>query len=126
MKADWSKIDEKRVNYPGSLQTEAGDRFGVFKLTTGKGASLLCIVDDGKTTGWEHVSVHVEDRGEEKPSRCPSWNEMCYVKRTFWDDSETVVQFHPKQEQYINNHSFVLHLWKRVQLDYTLPPSCLV
>jgi hypothetical protein len=37
---------------------------------------------------------------------------MCWVKWSFFDDEECVVQFHPPQSKYVNRHPFVLHLWK--------------
>lgn len=40
--------------------------------------------------GWEHVSVSYR-------RRTPTWNEMCKVKEMFWNDEETVVQYHPKR-----------------------------
>lgn len=51
---------------------------------------------------------------------------MCEVKQLFWDDEETVLQFHPKKSQYINVHPYVLHLWKQTGADYPLPPSELI
>ena len=40
--------------------------------------------------GWEHVTVNYK-------KRMPTWEEMCKVKEMFWNDEETVVQFHPKK-----------------------------
>ena len=40
--------------------------------------------------GWEHVSVSYR-------RRVPTWAEMCKVKDMFWNDEETVVQYHPKK-----------------------------
>ena len=74
-----------------------------------------CVVSDGtclEGTGietWEHVSVHIDDWGNQ---RTPSWGEMCLVKDVFWDPEECVVQFHPPKSDYVNNHPHVLHLWK--------------
>jgi hypothetical protein len=55
--------------------------------------------------GWEHVSISLVDR-------CPLWDEMAFVKDLFWREDELVVQFHPPKAEYINQHSFCLHLWK--------------
>jgi len=68
---------------------------------------------------WEHVSVSME-------KRCPNWTEMCIIKDLFWDEEETVVQFHPKKSEYVNNHPHCLHLWKKVKHDYDLPPTIFV
>lgn len=76
-----------------------------------------CIVSDGTNEDgsdnaeipWEHVSVHIVEYGKQ---RIPTWSEMCAVKDLFWEAEETVIQFHPAQSQYVNNHPHVLHLWK--------------
>lgn len=80
---------------------------------------LSCIFGNGY--GWEHLSVMVK-----RKRRCPTWEEMNFVKGLFWEDEETVVQFHPKRSQYVNNHPYVLHLWKKAGHDHELPPSFLV
>ena len=82
-----------------------------------------CIVSDGALVGWEHVSVHIEEYGKQ---RTPTWDEMCAVKDIFWDPEEAVVQFHPPQSEYVNNHPFVLHLWKWTGGSFPMPNSLLV
>ena len=74
--------------------------------------------DDAMSAGWEHVSVSTR-------RRTPNWREMCFVKDLFWDESETVVQFHPPRSEYVNNHEFCLHLWRHRD-GHMLPPSILV
>lgn len=64
---------------------------------------------------WEHVSVST-------PTRCPTWEEMCKVKDMFWHENETVLQFHPKRSEYVNNFPFCLHLWKP-KAEVQLPPT---
>jgi hypothetical protein len=64
---------------------------------------------------WEHVSVSL-------PDRVPTWEEMDRVKSLFWDDEETVVQFHPARSAYVNAMPFCLHLWKRIGVEFALPP----
>jgi hypothetical protein len=80
----------------------------------------LVVPDEDPTlAGWEHVSVSL-------PHRCPTWEEMSHVKGLFWDASDCVVQFHPPESQYVNNHPFCLHLWRKVDGTFPLPPSILV
>lgn len=69
--------------------------------------------------GWEHVSVS-------RRGKCPSWSEMDYVKRLFWDDEEPVMQLHPPRSQWVNNHTHCLHLWKPMNQEIPLPPSIMV
>lgn len=71
---------------------------------------------------WEHVSVTVLRARKRGKPRTPTWKEMCLVKSLFWDDDETVVQFHPKVADYVNVHPNRLHLWKRRGAEYELPP----
>lgn len=75
------------------------------------------ICSDGE--GWEHVSVSL-------PDRCPTWDEMCYVKSLFWDDHEAVIQIHPPQSEYVNNANYCLHMWRPVNQVLPLPPSWMV
>lgn len=80
---------------------------------------LQVIADNGKESGWEHVSVSLKNR-------CPNWKEMCYIKDLFWDAEETVIQYHPPKSKYIDNHPYVLHLWKPTKKDIPLPPMILI
>lgn len=66
---------------------------------------------------WEHVSVSL-------PNRCPTWEEMCFVKSLFWDEEDTVVQLHPPRSTWVNNHPYCLHLWASVDAGIVpLPPE---
>lgn len=82
-----------------------------------RGQTVYVIASDGE--GWEHVSVSRKDR-------CPTWEEMCQVKAMFWDAEYVVVQFHPRESEYVNNHAFCLHLWRQVDADFPTPPSIFV
>jgi hypothetical protein len=77
------------------------------------GVVLTVIASDGE--GWEHVSVST-------PTRCPTWEEMCYIKSLFWgEEEETVMQLHPPNSQSINNHAYCLHLWKPTGAEAVIP-----
>lgn len=80
----------------------------------GKRPLLKVIISTGG--GWDHVSVSLEDR-------CPTWSEISNIKDIFFEEEETVVQFHPAHSEYINNHPFCLHLWRNQNEKYELPPS---
>lgn len=105
--------------------SKQGDRFGAFRLTIpGSKRSMLVLVSNGddwqecgfKLPAWEHVSVSL-------PDRCPTWQEMCWVKDLFFDHEECVVQFHPPKKEYVNMHKHCLHLWKIVGTDFPRPPK---
>jgi len=55
--------------------------------------------------GWDHVSVSFK-------TRCPTWDEMCMVKRWCFEEEEAVMQIHPPKSDYRNEHPFCLHLWR--------------
>jgi hypothetical protein len=81
---------------------------------------IACQSSDGE--GWEHVSASVRHTKRE-PHRCPNWEEMCFIKDLFWDEHDSVVQFHPKKSEYVNIHPYVLHLWKPTTMEVILPPT---
>lgn len=82
-----------------------------------------CIVSDGD--GWQHVSITLSST-ERKVERCPTWEEMCYIKSIFWHDEETVMQLHPPKSEWVNNHNYCLHLWKPDNKEIPLPNSLMV
>ena len=102
----------------GIYATPAGANYGGFEIPF-NGKNLRVIVSDGAELQsgirWEHVSVS-------RPSRCPTWEEMSFIKNLFWSEDETVVQFHPPKSDYINNHPYCLHLWKP-PFQVELPPQ---
>ena len=69
--------------------------------------------------GWEHLSVSM-------PSRTPTWDQMCRMKDIFWSKDECCIQYHPKEEDYVNNHPHCLHIWKPTDKEIPTPPSILV
>ena len=109
----------------GDYKSPARMPYGAFSVTGPCGRTLVIIASDGTdesepaSVGWEHVSVSIAGRP-------PNWQEMSWVKDQFWQDSETVLQFHPKKSEYVNCHPNCLHLWRNVGLDHPLPPSILV
>lgn len=72
--------------------------------------------------GWDHVSVSLGP----KATRTPNWNEMEAVRRTFFHDTETVVQIHPPLAEYKCIHKGVLHLWRFQESEHPTPPGAFV
>jgi hypothetical protein len=96
---------------------------GAFVILGPTGGWLHIIASDGVNpdgAGWEHVSVSCASK------RCPNWPEMCFVKDLFWDEDETVIQFHPPKSEYVNHHPGTLHLWRHRLVATATPPSILV
>ncbi len=129
---NWPHSAEKHRITFGEWRTDKTDgNNGAFIITSRYSGKDLCVIaSDGQLppdptdrerelAGWEHVSVSLRNRA-------PTWQEMCAVKSMFWDDNETVVQFHPSAEQYVDCHPHCLHLWKKVDQDFELPPQILV
>ncbi len=81
------------------------------------GRRLLVVASWGM--GWDHASVSL-------PNRCPTWDEMCFVKALFFEPEECVVEFHPPASRYVNNHPYCLHLWRCQTAEQPQPPEILV
>lgn len=91
---------------------------GIFFVPSRPGKTpFKVIASDGG--GWDHVSVSL-------PDRCPTWDEMCRIKALFWDDEDAVMELHPPRSNWVNNHSYCLHLWRPQQAEIPLPPSLMV
>lgn len=111
-------IELYRVQTPPFVSPKGAD-YGLFRvpspISNGKLMNVMCSPGG---SDWQHVSVSMK-------TRCPNWPEMCFVKNLFWDENETVIQFHPPKSEYVNNHKYCLHLWKK-HSGHELPPSSLV
>lgn len=121
MRSPFSDRVERARERAGSIWASSpGDDFGRFGLRTNAGVTLVVLVSPGsEDIPWQHVSVSTR-------TRCPTWEEMAWVKSLFFEDEEVVVQFHPPRSQYVNHHPFCLHLWKHNALSFPLPPSIAV
>lgn len=82
---------------------------------------LAVLASDG--LGWEHVSLHARIGSQ---MQTPYWDEMCFIKKLFWDAEDVVIQFHPKESEYVNNAPAVLHLWRPIGIELPTPPSFMV
>lgn len=133
MLATYPDAAEKGRVRAGAYRTARGDRMGAFALKAPSGDYLTALVSDGSDwaahglpgPAFEHVSVSVRPAGGQ-PGRCPTWDEMCWVKGLFWGPDECVLQYHPPAAVYVNMHPHTLHLWKPVGVEVLLPPSICV
>lgn len=93
--------------------TALGDGVALVEIGEDGGRWVMTSADDGlplriiASTGgkWDHVSVSRADR-------IPSWAEMEQVKRAFFRENETAIQYHVPPADHINNHAHCLHLWR--------------
>lgn len=90
---------------------------GAFAIKLKNAQLVFAIASDA--LGWEHVSVSRKDR-------CATWGEMCQVKSIFWDAEDCVVQYHPPESDYVNQHPNCLHLWRPTSGGLIRPPSIFV
>ena len=97
--------DESEFNIAGTCIDPATNKQMFFKFT--------------RSMGWEHLSVSL-------PHRCPTWEQMCFMKDQFWNDDEVCYQLHPKKEDYVNNHNYCLHIWKNIETEIITPPRIMV
>lgn len=114
-RTEWERLEQFRRKHPVLPDPGPGTNWGYFV----KGP-LRIIASGTPEEGdpgwpWEHVSVSC-------PNRTPTWEEMTAVKDLFWGSDETVIQFHPPKADYVNQHQFCLHLWRRIGPNPELPP----
>lgn len=113
----------RNTTHPIGGSTSADGNNGWFDIESPEpGWRLALIASDGM--GWEHVSIHAY-RGDGK-QRTPTWKEMSYVKRLCWDAEDVVVQFHPRESEYVNCHPHVLHLWRPTEQVIPTPDPLMV
>lgn len=91
---------------------------GVFEIKH-RGKWYTLIISDGM--GFEHVSVEVDNA-----KRCPTWEEMNWIKDLCWKEDEWVVQYHPAKTDYVNVHPYVLHLWRPIDVELPKPEKIMV
>jgi hypothetical protein len=109
------KIAREMEIYRRETPHGSGDRTcGLFDVPARK---LRIIASSGE--GWDHVSVST-------PDRCPTWDEMQWVRSKFFDDADTVVQFSPPAALHINCHPYCLHLWRPHERAIELPPAWMI
>lgn len=108
---------------------------GAFSITLYKTEKAMriamCVSDDGKETGWEHVSIHINNciltkNGIENISEVPNYKDILIIKNIFWKENETVFHYFPSKELHINIHPYTLHLWKPKKTKIPMPPKELV
>ena len=106
--------------YRARLYGELGDaQNGAFLLPNPKpGSSLQLRVIASSAEGWDHVSVSTK-------SRCPTWDEMAWVREQFFGPDEIPVQFgvgRTGSVEYVNDHPYCLHWWRAHDVVYPMPP----
>lgn len=127
MRKDLQAIAPFRLKHPifgygddqnGAAQINAVRLNGKLKLLAANlaapGAGIKLQVIFTTADGWDHVSVSLDHR-------CPTWDEMHFVKTLFFEDDEAVMQIHPPAKDYVNLHPYCLHLWRPQGIEIPLP-----
>lgn len=95
-----------------------GSTEGCFVLRATPGGPALAVIASSGG-GWDHISVSLGHR-------TPTWAEMEFVKRKFFDDTETAMQLHVPVAQHISYHPHCLHLWRPQTEIIPMPPAIFV
>ena len=114
------KLEEIKANKYVEIKKEGQDGMAGTVYDKKTRVKLNFIMSWG--AGCEHCSVSITDRYK----RCPSWEQMCIIKNTFWNEDECCIQFHPAEKDYVNNHEYCLHIWKPIAQEIPMPPSIMV
>jgi hypothetical protein len=119
------EAEKYRMTAPAKMASKPGDDFGAFYVIRGSVELMIMACNEDEASGvfWEHVSARAREKNRE---RCPTWEEMCYIKSLFWGPEECVVQYHPPASEYKNDHPHVLHLWRYTKAEIPRPPRLLV
>jgi hypothetical protein len=118
MKPISEELEKCRITSGRMASDRSYGNNGAFKIRLKSG---FWAVISSSGAGWEHVSITPINK-----KRCPTWGEMCQLKNMFWSEDETVIQYHPAKEDYVDNHPYCLHLWKPTDQDLPKPPPILV
>lgn len=103
--------------HPRVTIIEASSEGGAALVKRAAGAPLRVVFSHA--LGWDHVSVSL-------PNRTPNYQEMKLVKRIFFEKTETAIEYHPAESDYISVNDNVLHLWRPQDVDIPMPPSIMV
>lgn len=115
---------ERTRQTTGAYASKPGERAGVFIVPTPWKTKIHCVLGTDDSGTWERVSAMAEQkRGDFRP---PTWDEMQFVKRSFWADDELVVQFHPAGERFTGTVSSMLHLWHATEAAIPTPEADLL
>ena len=115
---NWPNLRVERFKQPDPNTgiVYSNDCDGVYFIKRGP-VRITVIASNG--AGWDHVSVSIRNR-------CPTWEEMEFVRGLFFRDDETVMQLSVPRSAHISLHPFCLHLWRPQDGEIPRPPDELV
>ena len=107
-----SNLECYRRRHPSG---ETGDGGNFMLVIPARGLAII----GSNGGGWEHVSVSTR-------MRCPTWQELEWVKRQLWSAEDCVMQLHVPVAAHVNCHPHTLHLWRPLETSIPMPPSFMV
>ena len=117
------ELAEKYRIRTGEYATETGERFGAFGIKRPDCELHVIMCEANELAEWDHVSVSGRKGGR---GHTPTRDQMCHVKKLFFEDEECVMQLHPPESGYVNIHPNCLHLWRPASAVIPLPPKICV
>jgi hypothetical protein len=97
------------------------DVAGLYLIPGPKKHKLVVIFTSAYNDPWEHASISTY-----RKKRTPAWEEMCFIKNLFWKKDEMCIQYHPTENDYVNCHSYTLHIWRHKNIEIPKPPAEMV
>jgi hypothetical protein len=113
-----SRANRWRIRTGPMGSNDASGWNGAF-LVPVNGEIYQVILSDGM--GWRHLSVVNAQK-----KKLPDWTTMCRFKDLFFPDDSWVCEFHPANDDYVNEHPFCLHLWESIDEPMPHPPVVFV
>ncbi|MCL2737580.1 MAG: hypothetical protein FWE17_01820 [Alphaproteobacteria bacterium] len=112
MKKDNTYVNKYKLNRSVSAVMPAMNSLGIsaYRIPVKSSSVTLTVIVD-ENNGWDHLSVTVNTSDGDAP-RCPTWEEMCFVKDLFFTEEEIAIQYHPPKSKYVNIQEYCLHLWR--------------
>lgn len=111
--------DHEADKWAGTEDDERGNG-GAFLIMRKMGIHPIWLrVIASRGLGWDHVSVSLSNR-------TPTWDEMEFVKRLFFERDEVAMQLHVPPREHVNNHPYCLHLWRPQAGEIPRPPADMV
>jgi hypothetical protein len=89
------------------------------RVIASRGGCPFAPDDIAEQNRWDHVSVSL-------PDRCPTWEELEFIKRLFFERHECAMQLHVPPRDHVNNHEFCLHIWRPIDVEIPRPPAVMV
>lgn len=114
---------ELKAYGPGAALGAHKSIAGCFEVPSKVDGQTLRIILSKGQYGWDHASIS-------KRRRTPTWGEMEYVRRLFFEDHEAVMQYHAPIAEYVDGsvlgHPYCLHLWRPLNEKIPSPPKWMV